>query len=82
MTTGQEGRAVPAIQLHVRGGGLTEDLLDFLRRAECRAERMGEDRIEVYVPRAPSVEQARREVSLYLATWRAWHPSADVFFGE
>lgn len=59
-----------------------EDLLDFLRRAECRAERTGEDRIDVYVPRALSEEQARREVSLYVATWRARHPSADVFFVE
>jgi hypothetical protein len=79
MISGSEAGALPAIHLHVRDSGLAEDLLDFLRRAECRAERTGEDRIEVHVPRALSEEQARREVSLYVATWRARHPSADVF---
>jgi signal transduction histidine kinase len=36
-------------------------------------------RIDVHVPRALTKEQARRELFLYLTTWRARHPSADVF---
>jgi hypothetical protein len=55
---------------------LLHDLLDTLRRAECVAEQTGPDTIEVYVPRAPTREQARREVDLFLATWRARYPEA------
>jgi hypothetical protein len=55
---------------------LLHDLLDTLRRAECVAEQTGADTIEVYVPRAPTPEQARREVELLLSTWRARHPEA------
>lgn len=82
MIGGEEGRTLPAMHLHVRDACLAEDLLDFLRRAECRAERTGKERIDVHVPRALNVEQARSEVSLYLATWRARHPNAEVFFVE
>jgi hypothetical protein len=57
---------------------LLQDLLDFLRRAECVAEQTGRNRLEVYVPRAPTEEAGRREVELYLATWRARHPGVGT----
>lgn len=53
-----------------------QDLLDFLRRAECVAEQARRDEADVYVPRASSETQARRELELYLQTWEAMNPDA------
>jgi hypothetical protein len=47
-----------------------------LRAAECVAEQSGEDTLEVSIPRAPSDEQARREVAIYLQTWQAMNLGA------
>jgi hypothetical protein len=47
-----------------------------LRAAECVAEQSGEDTLDVYISRAPSDEQARLEVAIYLQAWRAMNPSA------
>ena len=57
---------------------LLDDLETFLLRAECSVRRAGVDRLEVEVPSAPGPEQARRELELYLAGWRARHPGAEV----
>jgi hypothetical protein len=43
---------------------------------ECTAEQADEDALDVYVPQAPSDDQARREVDIYLKTWQAMHPGA------
>jgi hypothetical protein len=55
-----------------------EDLRDFLRRAGCLADPVGPDTLEVTVPRAPSPEQERRELEIYLAVWRARFPDAGA----
>ena len=57
-----------------------EDLCDVLRRAGCVAEPVGPDTLEVTVPRAPSREQERRELEIYLAVWRARFPEARAAF--
>jgi hypothetical protein len=67
---------LPPTNIEIAETTLVQDLLDFLRRAECVAEQTRRDRIEVYVPRAHSAAQARREVALYLATWRARHQAS------
>jgi hypothetical protein len=54
---------------------LVGDLEDFLVAAECRVRKVGEATLDVTV-RAPSEDQARRELDIYLKTWRAMHPSA------
>jgi hypothetical protein len=36
------------------------------------------DTLDVFVPHAPSAAQARRELDLYLATWRARHPDVEA----
>ena len=64
------------VRIRVSDRGTLRDLLDLFRRAECVAEQTSADSIEVYVPRAPTPEQARREVEVYLATWQARHPEA------
>jgi hypothetical protein len=44
--------------------------------AECVAEHSGEDTLDVSIPRAPSDEQARREVAIYLQAWQAMNLGA------
>jgi hypothetical protein len=55
-----------------------EDLLEFLRRADCRAEADGDATVVVEVPAAHNDEQARMEVDLYLKAWQASHPEVDA----
>lgn len=40
------------------------------------AEQSGEDTLDVSIPRAPSDEQARREVAIYLQAWQAMNLGA------
>lgn len=49
-------------------------------RVECVAEQASRDTLEVTIPRALDEAQARRELRVYLATWKARHPgvAADV----
>lgn len=54
------------------------DLADFLRRAECAVEQTNTNELDVEIPRAPDVAQARREVSIYVATWQARHPGINA----
>lgn len=70
-----------AMRVRISDSALLGDLLDFLRRTECVAEQASADSLDVFVPHAPSAAQARREVDVYLATWRARHPGveAEVF---
>lgn len=55
-----------------------EELLQFLRRADCQAEAEDESTVVVSVPAALGEEQARMEVDLYLKAWQASHPDVDV----
>jgi hypothetical protein len=55
-----------------------EDLLQFLRRADCRARAEGDTIVVVEVPAALGEEQARMEVDLYLKAWQASRPDIDV----
>ena len=66
------------MRIHVLNGDLLEDLAVYLRAAECTVEKLGTDVLEVDIPRAPSIDQARRELELYLAAWRAMHEDARV----
>ena len=50
-----------------------EELLEFLRRAECEARADGDEAVIVEVPDAGE-DQARLEVDLYLKAWQASHP--------
>jgi hypothetical protein len=55
---------------------LRPDLLVYLRSAECVVEEIGPDELNVLVPRAPSDDQARREVDIYVRAWQAMNPNA------
>jgi hypothetical protein len=55
-----------------------EDLLQFLRRADCEAEAEDDSTVVVTVPAALGEEQARMEVDLYLKAWQASHPDVEI----
>lgn len=57
---------------------LLPDLLTYLRSAECVVEQVGADELNVLVPRAPSDEQGRREVDVYLRAWQVMHPVVEA----
>jgi len=52
---------------------LLPELVDTLRRAECEA-RVVDDEVAVGVPRASSLAQAERELTIHVAVWRARYP--------
>jgi hypothetical protein len=55
-----------------------EELLEFLRRADCQAEAIDDVTLLVDVPAALGEEQARMEVDLYLKAWQASHPDVEL----
>ena len=59
-----------------------EELLRFLRRAECRAEAEDEQTLLVEVPASLGEEQARMEVDLYLKAWQAANPDVEAHLLE
>jgi hypothetical protein len=61
---------------------LLRDLQNSLRRAGCIAEQRRSHELEVYVPEAPSEDQARRELNVYLATWQATNPGVEAYIVE
>lgn len=54
-----------------------EELLEFLRRADCEARADGDGAVIVEVPDAAD-DQARLEVDLYLKAWQASHPDVEA----
>ena len=59
---------------------LLPELVAYLRAIECVVEQVGPDELTVMIPRAPSDEQAARELDIYLRAWQAMHPEvhADI----
>jgi hypothetical protein len=54
-----------------------EELLAYLRRADCEAWADGDDAVIVEVPDTDE-NQARLEVDLYLKAWQASHPDVEA----
>jgi hypothetical protein len=61
-----------------------EELLEFLRRANCVTRVEDDGSVIVEVPDALGEEQARLEVDLYLKAWQASRPDveAHLFFTD
>ena len=57
---------------------LRADLRDFFHRWACVTYEVNDDTIEVIVTDAPTERQGRRELHLYLDTWRAQHPGLEL----
>jgi len=49
-----------------------------LHRWGCVTYEVNDGAIEVIVPDAPAERQGRRELDLYLETWRAHHPGLEL----
>ena len=66
--------------VHVSDPAFVHDLLASLRRANYDAAQKSPKTLEVNIPTAASVEQARLHLGFYLANWRARHPGiiADI----
>jgi hypothetical protein len=65
-----------AMRVRISDPALLGDLQRYLRAAECVVEQSDENALDIYVPQAPSEDQARREVAIYLQTWQAMNPGA------
>ena len=66
------------MRVRISDAVLLGDLTDFLEAAECRVRKVGEATLDVTMPRAPSNEQAQREVAIYLRTWEAMNSGAHA----
>jgi hypothetical protein len=72
------------MRVRISDPGLAEELLGFLRRADCIADVGAVEAhaegiaVQVEVPRAYDEQQARMEVALYLRVWEAMHPGSGV----
>jgi hypothetical protein len=68
------------VRVRVSDRELVDDLLDFLRRRECAAERVESttDVVEVSPPHTLHEHQAEMELDLLLRVWEALHPGATV----
>lgn len=55
-----------------------DELLEFLRRADCEVAVEDDQTVIVEVPAALGEEQARMEVELYLKAWQASRPETEA----
>jgi hypothetical protein len=68
-------RATLRIEVHPEA---REELLEFLRRAQCEVHVEEDGTVVVEVPGALGEEQARLEVDLYLKAWQASRPDVEA----
>jgi hypothetical protein len=67
-----------AVRVRLTDSALRTDLRSFLERWGCITYAMEDDVIEVLVPDASGQHEERRELDLYITTWRAHHPRAEL----
>jgi hypothetical protein len=81
MQTRRGGKSASLRQMRilVSEPDLVDDLVAFLRRCECAADRVG-SRVVDAVPPHPSVgfEYLRMELDSYLRVWREMHPGVTA----
>jgi hypothetical protein len=62
------------MRVRISNADLLEELQEYLEATQCRVRKVGEATLDVTMDRAPSPEQASREVAIYLMTWQAMNP--------
>jgi hypothetical protein len=67
------------LHVFVSNPRLLLDLQFFLRRVGCATTQLHAYELEVEVPGAPSDDQARREVELYLALWGGRKANVEAY---
>jgi hypothetical protein len=65
------------MRVRVTDEALLGDLEEFLVAADCRVRKVGNVTLDVTM-HAPSEDQARRELDIYLKTWQAMQPGAHA----
>jgi hypothetical protein len=66
------------MRVRISDAHLLEDLKSYLEAAECGVRKVGPTTLDVAIPRAPSSDQAEREVAIYLKTWQAMNPGGHA----
>ena len=66
------------MRIEVSDPTLTDELIDFFRRRECRVERVAHDVIEVEAHPTLGPERGRLELDLLLSIWRSLHPGVEL----
>jgi hypothetical protein len=62
------------MKVEISDPSLADDLVSFLRRARCEAERAEGGTLAVSLPASLPVEAARLELEAYLTAWQTLHP--------
>ena len=58
-------------RVRLTDSALIGELKSFLEKVECRVRNVGLATLDVAIPRAPSPDQAERELRIYLRMWEA-----------
>jgi hypothetical protein len=66
------------MEIHLDDLRQTDDLVAFLRRAECSVETLEGGGLLVGIPESPLPEAERLELTLYVQAWCAAHPGARL----
>ena len=66
------------MRVRVSDKTFVEGLRIYLEAAECSVRVVGEVTLDVSMPRAPSDDQALREIAIYLRTFQAMNPDAHA----
>jgi hypothetical protein len=67
-----------AMRVRISNADLLGDLKGYLEATGCPARKVDEDTLEVTMERAPSADQAEREVAIDLKTWQAMNPGSHA----
>ena len=66
------------MRVRLSDAAFVNDLISYLEATECSVRKVGPVTLDVSIPRAPSDDQALREIALYLRTWQAMNPEAHA----
>jgi hypothetical protein len=66
------------VRIQLSDPTLTDELIDFFRRRECRVERVERDVIVVEAHPTLGLERGRLELDLLLSVWRSLHPGVEL----
>ena len=64
--------------VHVTDEPALRELVSFLEAGALVVRHRAPDAVQVHVPLASTRDEARRELAIYVATWRAMHPGVAV----
>jgi hypothetical protein len=71
--------APAALHIYISHPALRDDLRAFLEHADCVVRESHPQELEVEIPHAPSEEQARRELDIYLASWQVMNRGVETY---